>query len=387
MNCLKKCDYCSQSPGEFNLLELFSGIGGMHLALQSSGAGNLYSPVNVTAIDINTNANCVYRYNFPDNNLLSRNITALKLDEITKKPIDLVTMSPPCQPFTRLGLKKDLDDLRSDAFNHLMTNVWPQWKQKPRMILLENVKGFETSKAHDLALEVFTNCGYEIREFLLSPNQFGIPNTRLRYYLLAKLPNQNNASSSFIIPKSDSIIMNVPEINLDQICFHCRDNLSINVPIEETINNEPIRIKKFLQYDPNDEQYNQLIYNQFNVPKNIVDKYLPAMDIVNMESVKSCCFTRSYGTLITGTGSLLNISPDKQSTGNQFNKTINCDLKLRYFTPREVANLMCFPDNFKFPTNLTNKQCYKLLGNSINIKVVSFLFKILLAEPIRQLNN
>jgi len=30
--------------------------------------------------------------------------------------------------------------------------------------------------------------GYVIAEFLLSPVQFGVPNSRLRYYLLAKVP-------------------------------------------------------------------------------------------------------------------------------------------------------------------------------------------------------
>ena len=52
--------------------------------------------------------------------------------------------------------------------------------------MLENVKGFEISNAHQLFISTLRDCKYRIREFLLSPDQFGIPNSRLRYYLLAK---------------------------------------------------------------------------------------------------------------------------------------------------------------------------------------------------------
>lgn len=54
-------------------------------------------------------------------------------------------------------------------------------------------------------------------------------------------------------------------------------------------------------------------------------------------------------------------------------------LKMRYFSPREIANLMNFPESMKFPTEISTKQYFKLLGNSLNVLVVSelltFLFK------------
>ena len=48
-------------------------------------------------------------------------------------------------------------------------------------------------------------------------------------------------------------------------------------------------------------------------------------------------------------------------------------LDLRCFTPREVANLICFPQEFGFPPGLTDRQCYQTLGNNLNVKVVSVL--------------
>lgn len=57
-------------------------------------------------------------------------------------------------------------------------------------------------------------------------------------------------------------------------------------------------------------------------------------------------------------------------------------LKLRYFTPREIANLHGFPSTFHFPPSFSLKQCFSLLGNSLNVVVVSELIDYLLLEWI-----
>jgi len=56
-------------------------------------------------------------------------------------------------------------------------------------------------------------------------------------------------------------------------------------------------------------------------------------------------------------------------------------LKMRYFTPREVARLMGFPEapEFTFPDSCANILCYRLLGNSLNVTVVSTLLEHLFA--------
>lgn len=56
------------------------------------------------------------------------------------------------------------------------------------------------------------------------------------------------------------------------------------------------------------------------------------------------------------------------------------ELQLRYFTPREVANLMGFPASFGFPETMSLKQKYRTLGNSINVLVVAELMKYLVME-------
>lgn len=55
----------------------------------------------VRAVDINTTANVVYRLNFPGTILLEKNIQSLDDTDFTKVNIQMILMSPPCQPHTR----------------------------------------------------------------------------------------------------------------------------------------------------------------------------------------------------------------------------------------------------------------------------------------------
>ncbi len=52
------------------------------------------------------------------------------------------------------------------------------------MIIIE--LGFETSESRDLLTATLTEIGFTFQEFLINPNQIGIPNSRLRYYLIGK---------------------------------------------------------------------------------------------------------------------------------------------------------------------------------------------------------
>ena len=93
-------------------------------------------------------------------------------------------MSPPCQPFTRQGHQKDISDNRSQPFLHIVQELLPNVKSL-NYILLENVKGFEESKAHQILIKAVNDSGFKYQEFLLCPKQLGIPNSRLRYYMIA----------------------------------------------------------------------------------------------------------------------------------------------------------------------------------------------------------
>jgi len=100
------------------------------------------------------------------------------------------------------------------------------------------------------------------------------------------------------------------------------------------------------------------------------------MDIVTPECRNSTCFTKAYGNYCEGTGSFLQLDAGDEAPKCGEDKPLDPDL--RYFSPREVANLMAFPrERFNFPPGMTRKQKYRLLGNSLNVFVVSSLLSLL----------
>ncbi|VDQ09700.1 unnamed protein product [Trichobilharzia regenti] len=80
---------------------------------------------------------------------------------------------------------------------------------EPQGIILENVKGFEHSEPWRRLIEVLNTSGYEYQQFLLSPLQFGIPNCRLRFYLVARLPS-SSLSSQLKMGNSEFIDLKPP---------------------------------------------------------------------------------------------------------------------------------------------------------------------------------
>ncbi|XP_029672129.1 tRNA (cytosine(38)-C(5))-methyltransferase isoform X2 [Formica exsecta] len=353
------------------VLELYSGIGGMHYALRESGVAAKV----VAAIDINPVANAVYRHNFPETVLMNRNIESLNAQELNKLGLDAILMSPPCQPFTRLGLKKDTLDNRACSLLHILDLI-PELECL-RYILLENVKGFEVSQMRDKLIDCVGSCGYVYRELILSPCQFGIPNSRNRYYLLAKkknlkfffkqpsLKNGLPSESLKLLPKSKHVMLaeKSGKINTKsgRMCYTL-DNILEN--IEES---------KYL------------------LSSKLLQKRAWVLDIRTSENNGSCCFTKGYGHYVEGTGSVYCPFADetiklKYSEANNWENNSDkqvqllSDLKLRFFSPKEVCRLMCFPENFDFPKHITDRQKYRLLGNSINVHVISRLILLLCTE-------
>lgn len=133
-----------------------------------------------------------------------------------------------------------------------------------------------------------------------------------------------------------------------------------------------------------------------DVPKSFIlnDKLLKRaniIDICHKDSKRSCCFTKAYTHYLEGTGSVytdaskevvtkhFEVANKHEVGSNEFIQSVK-ELNLRFFTPKEILALMSFPKTFTFPDNVTIKQRYRLLGNSINVKVVSELIKILFDE-------
>lgn len=302
------------------------------------------------AADINTIANDVYKHNHPDIKVLNNNIQKFTPEFITALNVNTILMSPPCQPFTRVGNQKDVEDRRSDPFVH-MCQILPELKCID-WILMENVKGFDTSKARDMFIESLNQSGYHYQEFILSPTQLGIPNSRHRYYCLARRRKPFEFARGSILTK---------------------------LPAANTEASQVQQISQFIS-----------LTNETATPitDKVLQKYFSVLDITYPHSVNSMCFTKAYTHYAEGTGSVYcslgKDAVDKCCSQLQLlfdeKKTLELlkSLQLRYFTPSEVARLMCFPEKeFSFPEKVSYKSRYRLLGNSINVLVVSELIKLL----------
>ena len=129
---------------------------------------------------MNPNANTTYALNFPGTELVAKDIKRLTPKTLDRFGATMWLMSPPCQPFSRRGARRDVDDACSAGFLQLLRTL-PQLRTPPEVILLENVEGFEGSRAHERLLSTVRAmaCGYSYRQFVLSPHNFG-PGARVR---------------------------------------------------------------------------------------------------------------------------------------------------------------------------------------------------------------
>ncbi|XP_033215621.1 tRNA (cytosine(38)-C(5))-methyltransferase isoform X2 [Belonocnema kinseyi] len=344
----------------------------MHYALKES---NVEAEV-VLSIDVSTVANEVYKYNFQNTPNISRNIQSLSIEEIRKLNIDTILMSPPCQPFTRVGLKKDALDNRSASLFHILKLI-PQIETL-KFILVENVKGFDTSKTRNELVTSLQN-RFNYKEFLLSPCQFGVPNSRHRYYLLAKRKDLN-----FCFEDS-SFVSSLPE-NISRIFPNSRHRLLASKDgfLNPKTDTECYKLRNIIQEEVEDK---------YLISEKTLQKYVSILDIRNEDANGSCCFTKAYGHYVEGTGSVFSPYTDDVMK-EHFSKLKSCKdvsleelkslvgLKLRYFTPKEVSRLMCFPEEFSFPNTVTNKQRYRLLDFFVKwINLVCIVLKKL--EKIR----
>lgn len=362
--------------GPWRVLEFYSGIGGMRYSVERAGV----EAKMVEAFDINNVANDVYQHNF-GHRPFQGNIETLSAADLDSYGAHAWLLSPPCQPYTRQGLKKGSADARASSFLKIL-GLLPEASQPPLVIFVENVVGFETSDTHRIMIEILARAGFATQEFILSPLQFDVPYSRPRYFCLAK-----RIPSSFMNPLFNHQLLSNPGPLLE----HDANNMVSESENQLLQASEPI--ENFLEFKNNrnsdgvdlgsshisecNEGNGSDYIDQFLVPSNMIERWGSTMDVVYTDSKRCCCFTKSYYRYFKGTGSLLATVKPKSGEHELLLK----DQCLRYFTPKEVANLHCFPKEFSFPESVSLKQRYALLGNSLSVAVVAPLLRYLFTDP------
>lgn len=166
-------------------IDLFAGLGGFHFALEELGCECVF------ASELKEDLRKLYAINFP----------GCRIDgDITKIPPsaipahDVLCAGFPCQPFSQAGKRQGFKDEKDRG--NLFDNICGILQHhRPRYVFLENVsnlKGHDEGNTwnviyHKLS-DSIENGGldYEVREAILSPHQFGLPQHRRRIYIVCE---------------------------------------------------------------------------------------------------------------------------------------------------------------------------------------------------------
>lgn len=279
------------------VVEWFCGIGGCSAAL--AGKAQV-----VMAVDVSRKCLGVYAQNF-SNPATAPLIETLAGGAIAAWNADLWWLSPPCQPYTRRGHGRDVDDPRAASLLKLIECLADV---RPRYVALENVPPFGESRARGRLVAELERLGYAFQETLLCPAELGIPNRRRRYYLVA-------SRDGGLLPWRFRTL-------------------------------EPVNLR--LQLDPAPPE-------SLWLPADFFAQYRYAIHVVDPldNDAVTTCFTAAYGRSRVLSGSYL-----------------MTERGLRHFSPAEILRLLGFPANFSLPPDMTERQAWPLVGNSLSVAAV-----------------
>ena len=173
----------------FNIVDLFSGVGG--LSLGSARAGFVVRG----AVDIDPRANDAHKCNFPNTVHLDSDITGLTGHtlkhglHLNGESITGIVGGPPCQGFSAIG-RRDKDDRRNMSFVEFFRIVS---EVLPKFFLVENVPGIMRDIYDDIREQAFSfvNAKYDILPPLhLSANDYGAATNRKRVFFFGYLSDE-----------------------------------------------------------------------------------------------------------------------------------------------------------------------------------------------------
>lgn len=303
----------------YKFIDLFAGLGGFRLALESLGAECVYSN------EWDKFAQQVYEQNFGE--VPEGDIT--KVDEKNIPAHDIVCAGFPCQAFSISGKQKGFEDSRGTLFFDVARIVK---EHRPRVVFMENVKNFAShDNGNTLAVvkRTMEELGYTFFAEVLNSLDYGVPQKRERIYMVCfrndllvhdfKFPKGfelNHFVEDFLLPNTEveDLIIN-------------REDLSLIDELPATNTAKSIRVGTVGKGGQGERIYS---------PKGIA---------ITLSAYGGGAFAKTGGYLIEG--------------------------KTRRLHPRECARIMGFPDSYLIHQN--RNQAYKQFGNSVVINVLQYI--------------
>ena len=191
------------SKSKLKVLDLFSGIGGFSLALESTGHFQ-----TIGFVENDEYCQAVLQHHFPEVPILGdiKNVTK---ETVPTRP-DVICGGFPCQPFSVAGDQRAKDDPR---------HLWPEMlriikEQKPTWIVGENVSGL-VKLGLDEILDEMEDQGYSTRTFNIPAFSVGAPHQRQRLWIIGHLGDpEHNGSPT---PERQRGLLKQPEEPKKQI--------------------------------------------------------------------------------------------------------------------------------------------------------------------------
>lgn len=178
-----------------NIIDLFSGPGGLSLGLRRSG-------LNVIAnVELNRDAMDTYASHDANAIHFNEDVRGISFTQFRGK-VDIVVGGPPCQPFSIGGLQKGKADERDmiPEFIRCLKEV------QPEAFLMENVPGLIHKKSRpyfDSVLAQLSQCGYRLNWAVLNSADYGVPQKRKRLIVMGARSIQLRFPMPFHGPGTD----------------------------------------------------------------------------------------------------------------------------------------------------------------------------------------
>ena len=377
-------------------LDLFAGIGGFRLGMESAG----HECIGFCEIDKFARASYKAIHN-TEGEIELHDITKVTEEEIRNiGHVDVICGGFPCQAFSIAGARRGFEDTRGTLFFEIARFASIL---KPRYLFLENVKGLlnhDRGNTFEVILSALDELGYDVEWQVLNSKNFGVPQNRERVFIIGHL---RGGSGRKVFPLSGdgaAITCEQPKINkvgnirkkgksqsgdvvsIDSLAPTLCSTTTQKDPLKVLIENE---IKQFGVLQPN--------YNQSGVVYEIdgISPTIRAYQGGNLEPKIRVKEATSQGYAEAQIGDSVNLSHPNSKTrrgrvGKQIANTlltgesqgvVEPDFRIRKLTPRECWRLQGFPDWAfdKAQEVNSNSQLYKQAGNSVTVNVIAAIAK------------
>ena len=313
-------------------IDLFCGIGGFRIALDSLGQQCVFSS------DIDIEARKTYAENFVDEPYGD----IIHVENTFIPNHDVICAGFPCQPFSISGNQNGLNDKRGNLFYEIIRIAK---YHKPKILFLENVKNLirhNNGNTYRKIIKDINNIGYNVFYKVLNSSDYGVPQSRERVYMVCI--RKDISIDGFQFPEKSNEKVSLKKVLLSDIET---EHLVIN------------RNDIFLKYD--------VIIDLETKSPNKINQKPYRIGYVN----KGGQGERIYHEK----GHAITLSAYGGGVGAKTGLYL-INKKIRKLHPIECRRLMSFPYDFKI--NNKTSQSYKQFGNAVVVKIIREIFEKIL---------